>query len=537
MKGEIYDAWAMPDIRFICVVSPTGSGKTVLMADIANDFQQLTAQIAHRQELVSQISMTLARFGVYHRIIAPDKTIRFIIMMQIEELGRSFVHPDANHAVISVDTLLRRKDDPEMVKWAAMVALWQCDEGHHLLEVNKWGQAIKLFTTARGLGLTAHAGRGDNRSLAAGQGGMYQHLVLGPDATELQRLGYLCEFEAYGPPPSIDVTGVEIAADGDYKQDQLAGAAKKSTIVGDVVDHYLKHIPGEQAVTFTVDVELAAWQTTAFERAGVRSAMISDKTPSDQRFNIMRAYRSARLDMLVNVDILGEGVDVPGIVGVIMGRPTESYQVFNQQWGRCMRPAEGKRRGVIIDPVGNIIRHNGPPMTHRVTTLEREPKRKREKYEPLPEDVLPLTTCRNPQCLRHYKRFLTACPHCKWSPPVSTSGRPEQVEGELLAYTPELLAGLLDEAARIVGPYRMPKVAGKQGLVNWNLRAEAQRELRASIAYWSGVEAEWRGHVNVPVQQRRFYQTFGVDMATAQTLGREDALRLKEMVWRNINDG
>src|SRR5574337_375451 len=68
------DAWRTSNC--VLVVMPTGSGKTFVFASIAAMWQGGVAAIAHRSELVSQMSLALAREGVRHRVIGAAGTQR-----------------------------------------------------------------------------------------------------------------------------------------------------------------------------------------------------------------------------------------------------------------------------------------------------------------------------------------------------------------------------------------------------------------------------------------------------------------------------
>src|SRR3546814_7462356 len=89
----------------------------------------LAVAIAHRQELVGQISLSLARFGLRHRIIGPRKVIQLILEQHRAEVGRQVYDPNAPIAVAGVDTLIRR----DLGAWAKQVTLWVQDEAHHVL--------------------------------------------------------------------------------------------------------------------------------------------------------------------------------------------------------------------------------------------------------------------------------------------------------------------------------------------------------------------------------------------------------------------
>src|SRR5690606_20969131 len=155
------------------------------------------------------------------------------------------------------------------------------------------------------------------------------------------------------PPNDIDLSGVNISASGDFSPAPLRHAVHKSKITGDVIDHYLRFAAGTRAVPFAVDIKAAAEIARDFKLSGVPAEVISSLTPPTQRQLIMKKFRNGEILQLVNVDILGEGVDVPAIEVVSMARPTQSYCTFAQQFGRALRPLPGKTHAIIIDHVNN----------------------------------------------------------------------------------------------------------------------------------------------------------------------------------------
>ena len=77
-KAKVYEAYTT-GARNVMLVLPTGAGKTVVMGSVAHEYQGFGCSIAHRSELVGQLSLALAREGLRHDIIAPDSVIRTIV--------------------------------------------------------------------------------------------------------------------------------------------------------------------------------------------------------------------------------------------------------------------------------------------------------------------------------------------------------------------------------------------------------------------------------------------------------------------------
>ena len=197
VKQEIYEAWGTGNQNVLAVL-PTGSGKTVLFAQLTEENPGASCVIAHRQELVSQISKALARNGVRHRIIGPSSLIKWIISDHMREFGRSFYDPSNPVAVAGVDTLIRRQSS--LSSWLPTVTQWVMDEGHHILADNKWGKAAAMFPNARGLAVTATPERADGKGLGRDAEGLIDHMVVGPSLRWMIDEGYLTDCKIYAPP-------------------------------------------------------------------------------------------------------------------------------------------------------------------------------------------------------------------------------------------------------------------------------------------------------------------------------------------------
>lgn len=77
----------------------------------------------------------------------------------------------------------------------------------------------------------------------------------------------------------------------------------------------------------------------------------------------IRAYNdlqsdSAELEILFTVDILNEGVDIPGVNMVLFLRPTESSTIFIQQLGRGLRKYDNKPYVTVLDFIGNSYKRS-----------------------------------------------------------------------------------------------------------------------------------------------------------------------------------
>lgn len=548
LKRDVFDAWR-GGARNVMPVSATGSGKTVICSSILAEMACPAVAVAHRSELTAQMSLALASNGVRHRVIGSDALRRDIIKQHIELVGRDYTLARSDVAVAGVDTLLNHDPaDP----WLARVGVAMIDEGHHVLADNKWGKAMAMFPNAFGIFPTATPSRADGRGLGRRADGLVDALVQGPPMRELINRGFLLDYKIVGLPCPVDLTRVAIGASGDYVQAQLSDAIKEQIgkITGDTVAQYLRWAKGKQGVVFAVDIDESKAIADALTAAGVRAVALSGKSAVTYRSECLRRYRRGEIDLIVNADLFGEGTDLPNVEVVIMARPTASWPLYVQQFGRALRlliapelrarwhvmtdaerlaaiASSGKPHGLIIDQVGNYLRH-GLPDAPRLFSLDRREKRSRGA----PLEVIPTRACFNPQCLAVYERVHAACPYCGHVPEPAERNTPEAVDGDIYMLDGETLAALRGEIARVAGAPRIPQgldhVAQRAVALRHGERQAAQRALREAIALWAG----YQRHLGRDDREtmRRFYFAFGIDVLSAQTQGAQDAGALLDKI-------
>lgn len=534
LKQGVYDEWVAGHSNVLAVL-PTGGGKSIVTTDVILDghHQALNEVVmAHRNELVGQMSLHVARRGIPHRIIGSASTVAGIVQEHRAEFGRSFVNPDARCSVGSVQTIVSRAD--QLKQWAAQQDRWTLDEAHHAIlmpEANLWGKAIKLFTNARGLGVTACPKRADKKGLGRHHDGPFDAMVVGPNMRELINLRALSDYEIVIPSSDFVIDDDAITDKGDYSPKKMRDASKRSHIVGDVVTEYQRFAFGKRAICFATDVETANEIAAQFNNAGIPAASVSAKTDVGVRRDMIRRFRDGRLWVLVNVDLFDEGFDVPACEVVIMARPTASLNKYLQMFGRGMRIATGKTHGIVIDHVSNWKRHGFPDKPHH-WSLDRAEKR--AKQAPDPDDI-PLTACR--ECSRPYERCLTRCPYCGAEPPVPEPGSrtPEKVDGDLMLLDRATLEAMR-QAMTLESPgdmaSRVGAVAGDlagRGAANRQLERHAsQAALRAAVEQWAGIRRAAGDEDRAA--HKRFYLATGMTVLDALALPRADMDAMRETV-------
>lgn len=389
--------------KSVLYVLPTGGGKTVTFSYIVGSSAAKGKNcliLAHRRELVEQASATFGAFGIAHGQIMAGRSMN----RQPVQIGM----------VGAVVNRVARIPAPNLIV---------IDEAHHSTAAT-YRKILDAFPGARILGVTATPQRTDG----AGLGDIFSAMVSGPPMRALIGSGALAPYTLFGPPQKADLSEVKTAR-GDYDQKQLASAVDRATVTGDAIEHYLRICPGKRAAVFCVGREHAEHVAESFRNAAVPAARIDGTMDAGERSRIIAAFVAGDILALTSADLISEGFDVPMIEAAILLRPTQSVIVYLQQVGRAMRPSHGKDRAIILDHVGNFLRH-GFPDDDREWTLEG--RRKGEKRQ---IGRMPITTCG--VCFAAYPPSLGRCPHCNAEREVS--GRTiEYVDGNLIEITRDI---------------------------------------------------------------------------------------------------
>jgi len=175
-------------------------------------------------------------------------------------------------------------------------------------------------------------------------------------------------------------TGVEwrprtSSARGDVVPSSLrelgASAARNELIVATYVQNADKF---GKALVFAVDIAHATTLHRMFRSAGVRCGAVHYQQDYATRVATQQAFARSKLDVLVNVQMMTTGVDVPDISTIFLARPTCSDVLFSQMVGRGSRLTDTKKEFTIVDFVDNVPTHgldlvrpdgffgNGPPV-------------------------------------------------------------------------------------------------------------------------------------------------------------------------------
>lgn len=317
MLDRLQEAWTK--VRSVMVQMPTGTGKTIILADVVRQEMRNGKSggiliVAHRRELIDQIRQTIAKDEV--------------VVTSIQKLSKNLDEVDIEPQLVIVD------------------------EAHHAV-AKTYRMLWEKWPEARFLGLTATPCRLNGAPFTD----LFDTLLQSWSIQEFIEKGWLSDFEYVSAAPDSEAMRQVASlhkrgADGDYQTKEMATVMDVPESVAHLYRTYRKFVDGKKGIVYAIDRQHAQHIAEYYQQQGVQAAVIDAKTPAEERRQLVWDYRNNGLKVLINVDIFSEGFDCPEVEFIQLARPTLSLSKYLQQVGRGMRISEGKEAVTILDNVG-----------------------------------------------------------------------------------------------------------------------------------------------------------------------------------------
>lgn len=343
----------------VCAVLGCGGGKSVIQGNIA---ASATARgnrvlfVVHRKELCQQITNTFAACGV-------DFSLCTVGMVQ------------------TVCRRLAKTPEPKLIL---------VDEAHHILS-QSYLSILQHFPGAVVLGFTATP----QRMNEGGLGAVFEELIESVSTEWLIQNHYLAPYKYYGV-QLADASKLHTKR-GDYDKAEIEALMNKRAIFGSAVENWLQLAKGKQTIVYCSSIATSEGTAAAFREQGINDGT----TPQAQRQAAVEGFRRGEVTVLCNVDLFGEGFDVPDCDCVVLMRPTKSLTLHIQQSMRSMRtnPNNPDKVALILDHVGNFTRHGLPDDVREWSLESKAKKKKQESASSSARIALPWSSQRSPSAL------------------------------------------------------------------------------------------------------------------------------------------
>lgn len=366
------------------VVLPTGGGKTytatVWLLRNAIDKNHKVLWLAHRQMLLEQAAETF-QYQADLSSLTNKTSFRYRIISGASSHDRiSNISPSDDLLVISKDTLGRGQNLSQLDKWLdnSDSLYLVIDEAHHAVAksyrkvidhikekvinlkiIGLTATPFRTFENEKGLlekiftdGINSEGQFVKNASGRAYQIGLkdlinrqilskpiFERYETNEDYT--QGLG----MEALEKLNNFDQLPIDI-------QEKIAkNAARNQLIVNKYIENKNRY---KQTIVFVINVTHAIALNKIFLEHGIKSAYVVSTIKDERGVTIstkdneanIEKFKKGEINVLINVNILTEGVDIPQTQTVFLARPTVSIALMTQMVGRALR---GQKAGGTPD--------------------------------------------------------------------------------------------------------------------------------------------------------------------------------------------
>lgn len=333
-----------------CLVLPTGSGKSHIVAALCKDALQSWPEtrvlmLTHVKELIEQNAEKMrqhwpgAPLGIYSASIGRKdlgEPITFAGIQSVRTKAKELGHID-------------------------LVIIDEC----HLVNHKQEGGYRTLLTdlqsinpALRVVGLTATPYR-LGHGLITDAPAIFADLIEPVSIEELVFKGHLSKLRSKVTDAKLDVSGVKKRG-GEYIEADLQRAVDTADQNDAVVREVIARAGDRKAwLFFCTGVSHAQHVAEVLQEYGIAAACVTGDTPKAERSAILAAFKAGNLRALTNANVLTTGFDYPDLDLIAMLRPTMSPSLYVQMAGRGMRPKSHTDHCLVLDFAGAVATH-GP---------------------------------------------------------------------------------------------------------------------------------------------------------------------------------
>ena len=313
------------------ICASAGSGKTYLAAfDALNFNPERLLYVVHEGSILTK------SFNSFREVFGSRKTFG-IYNSDFKDSDKDFVFSTNVTMANSLELFDKRTFDYIII-----------DECHHAT-AETYRKIIEYFKPEFLLGITATPERMDGEDVFE----LFDQNV--PYELRLRDAiinGLVVPFHYYGIRDDLIEYGLNETKS--HRFVERFSDEKHCDFIHEMIEKHRQQGKKLKALAFCKDISHAIRMTQAMNEY-YNTRCLTGRNSVGER---IRAYNDLqsdkdKLEILFTVDILNEGVDIPGVNMVLFLRPTDSQTIFIQQLGRGLRKYEDKEYVTVLDFIGN----------------------------------------------------------------------------------------------------------------------------------------------------------------------------------------
>ena len=325
------------------MVLPTGSGKSLIIADIANRLKGYTLVFQPSKEILEQNFKKLCSYGIF------DCSI-YSASFNSKEISR-----------ITFATIGSVVNKPELFSHFQNIII---DECHFVNAKQGMYKSFLKLLSCKILGLTATPYRLASNSFGSTlrfitrtNPRIFSNVIYQVQIKTLLNQGYLTSLEYYQL-DVMDERNLKLNSTGaDFTDKSVISEYERIDFYSFLVStlqRLLNPHSGRKrkgVLVFTRFLKEAERLTYSIPNC----AIVSGETPKKLRKKILEEFKEGKIKVVANVGVLSTGFDYPELDTIVLARPTMSLALYYQMVGRAIRPYKNKD-GWIVDLCGTFKR-------------------------------------------------------------------------------------------------------------------------------------------------------------------------------------
>lgn len=342
--------------RVLCV-APTGAGKSVMIAYLANKLPGRTLILTHRKEILEQNSGWISGAGVLEaskrsqKVIAKIRRAKIVVSM-----------------TQTLDARIKKHGDMYIGDFDNIIS----DEVH----IDIFQKVISRYDNNVLVGFTATPISGKRETMEVFDEALQENVTYGRQLTmsrdfdilvdevseqDLIDRGFLTQdFNVVLKVPGMDTLVKSESQPDGFTSKSLTNVYSGRAAMDVLISAYLRHGKGKKVLIFnpTAKVNLAVYK--AFSEAKINCFLFDSVNPSDKtRKEVIEWFRTQEDAVLINCNVFTTGFDVSDVQTVILNRATKSLSLYLQMVGRGSRITDivYKPNFTVVDLGGNLAEH------------------------------------------------------------------------------------------------------------------------------------------------------------------------------------
>lgn len=342
------------NVRKLCVVLPTGGGKSVLIAHLANQLQGRSLILTHRIEILEQNSLWLKDASI---LTAKENSLRYdsktVISMvetaysRIKKYGIDYLGHFDNIILDEVQVLTFQKvfekyDYKKLIGFTATPVLNK--KKYFTIDNIEYSQDFTLSE-------------------------IFDDLVQGVDTQDLIDIGYLAQDYNI----TLELPGFEKLVESDsnpdgYTSQSLTEVYSNTASLKILKKAYYDYCRGKKTLIFNANTKVNKVVFDSLIKSGINVKIFDTVNQKDinpltekpyTRKEIIDWFKNEKDAVLINTNVFTTGFDAKDVEVVVVNRATKSLALWIQMVGRGSRISDNffKSFFTVIDLGQNIYEH------------------------------------------------------------------------------------------------------------------------------------------------------------------------------------